>query len=44
MIKTVKLINENNEIIKNITFHKGLNVILADVASDLKQKNDKNSK
>lgn len=44
MIKAVKLINENNEIVKNITFHKGLNVILADVASDLKQKNNKNSR
>ncbi|MCD7879094.1 MAG: DUF2326 domain-containing protein [Candidatus Gastranaerophilales bacterium] len=44
MIKTVKLINDNNEIIKNIPFEKGLNVILADVTSSENKKSDKNSR
>lgn len=44
MIKTVKLINDNNEIVKSITFHTGLNVVLADIATDDSKKNDKNSR
>lgn len=43
MIKAVRLINNNNEIVKEISFETGLNVILADIAND-NQKNDKNSR
>lgn len=44
MIKTIKLINDNNEVVKSITFHTGLNVVLADIASDDSKKNNKNSR
>lgn len=44
MIKTIKLLNDNNEVVKSITFHTGLNVVLADIASDDSKKNDKNSR
>lgn len=44
MIKLVKLINENNEVIKSITFHTGLNVVLADIALDNSKRSDKNSR
>lgn len=42
MIKAVRIINDNDEVVKEFTFQNGLNVILADIAND--KKRDKNSR